>query len=150
MSAFTPHVALPLPLTAEPTEAGAVRVTGVTPEMIRGIVNDFYMACRCDPTLGPIFARQISDWDAHLERIRNFWGAAMLGTGEYSGRPMEVHNSIPRLTAEHFSIWLRLFRRTVERWCTPEDATVIMTMAGRMARNIMATCPMMQRGEGRA
>lgn len=126
-----------LPLTAAMPARRPLSPT-ITPGVIAAVVNDFYAACRADPVLGPIFNERVHDWPAHLQRIGDFWGAAILGTGRYAGRPLEAHLAIPSLGAEHFSIWLRLFRRTVESRCSAEDAATFMALAGRMANRIMA------------
>lgn len=126
-----------LPLTAATPTRRPLSPT-ITSGVIATIVDDFYAACRADPVLGPIFNERVQDWPSHLERIREFWGAALLGTGRYAGRPLEAHLAIPSLTGEHFSIWLKLFRRTVEARCSAEDAATFMTLAGRMANRIIA------------
>ena len=127
-----------LPLT-EAAPGGEVRVETVNEETIARVVAEFYAECRRDAVLGPIFERHVENWDDHLERIRRFWSAALLKTGQYSGRPLEAHLAIPNLAPEHFTLWLRLFSQTVSKHCTPADAAVFMAMAGRMARVIMAT-----------
>jgi len=118
--------------------------SGVDAATIEAVVDEFYAACRADPELGPIFAAHVHDWDEHLARIHAFWSSVLLRTGEYSGRPLESHLSIPSLGTRHFSTWLRLFRETVERRCTPRGAAIFMGFAGRMARNMIAA------GAGRA
>ena len=123
-----------LPLTEA---AGEAKAPGITTEVIAVIVDEFYGACRADPVLGPVFNAQVQDWDEHLATIRAFWGAAMLGTGGYAGRPLEAHLAIPMLSREHFSVWLRLWSQTVRRHCTPEDASALMQRAGRMANRML-------------
>jgi hemoglobin len=123
-----------LPLTeASPGEA---RATGVTPEIIAAIVDEFYGRCREDPLLGPVFNSVVQDWPEHLARIRAFWEAAVLRRPGYAGRPLEAHLDLP-VGREHFSTWLRLWKQTVERYCTPQDAAVFMTLAGRMANRML-------------
>lgn len=109
----------------------------MTAETIAKVVDEFYTACRADATLGPVFNTHVQDWDVHLERIRAFWGAAILRTGGYAGRPLEAHLAIPNLSTAHFAVWLRLFKQTVERCCTPADAALFMNMAGRMANRMI-------------
>jgi len=127
-----------LPLTASTSPAAA---HAITVDTISLIVDDFYTRCRAHPILGPIFNRQVHDWDAHLAQIRAFWAAAILRTGAYSGRPLEAHRSIPNLAPAHFAIWLRLFNQTVSTHCTPDDTTLFMTLAGRMANRLNADNP---------
>ncbi len=125
-----------LPLTEQRGVAG--EKSGITPETIRVIVDEFYAKCRAHPELGPIFNSHVDDWDAHLSRIRAFWEAAMLRSGQYAGRPLEAHLAIPNLGREHFSAWLRLFSETVSAHCGKEDAAAFMDRAGRMANRLMA------------
>lgn len=137
MTSNEPARVLRLPLT-EPPQAAQARPSGITPEMIASIVDDFYARCRSHPVLGPIFEAQIDEWDAHLARIRAFWGSAILRTGGYAGRPLEAHLAIPNLAPEHFSLWLRLFSDTVGAHCVSEDAAIFMSLAGRMANRLMS------------
>lgn len=135
-----PSPLIRLPLTDAHPEGELPRSTTLTAETIARVVDEFYTACRADPLLGPVFNAHVQDWDGeggHLARIRAFWGSALLRTGGYSGRPLEAHLAIPGLSAAHFAVWLRLFKQTVERCCTPADAALFMTMAGRMANRIL-------------
>jgi hemoglobin len=125
-----------LPLAG--ARAGADHSPSLTPELIGRVVEDFYASCRSHPELGPIFAAHVRDWGAHLSRIRAFWGAALLGSGGYAGRPLEAHLAIPQLQPRHFSTWLRLFAATVDRHCAPHDAEAFMDRAGKMANRMMA------------
>ena len=109
------------------------------------MVDDFYASCRRDPVLGPIFERQVQDWDGHLARISAFWSAALLRTGGYSGRPLEAHLEIPGLDPGHFSTWLRLFRETLSRRCTPEVGAAFLTLAGRKANEIISRAELTKR-----
>ena len=62
---------------------------GVTEEMIRAVVEEFYRRARRDGRLGPVFEAHVRHWDEHLGRLTDFWSAALLRTGRYSGRPVE-------------------------------------------------------------
>lgn len=128
-------LAVSLPLTEPAGEAAS----GVTPEQIAAVVEEFYAACRADPLLGPVFNTRIHDWPAHLLRIRAFWSAALLKTGGFSGRPIEAHRAVPDLGGEHMAVWLRLFAQSVRRHCTPEGAAEFLKLAGRMGSRIMAS-----------
>ncbi len=125
----------PLPLTES---TSAPPSSTITPAAIASIVDDFYTECRKHEILGPIFARQVTDWDAHLAKIRAFWSSALLKSGEYSGRPLEAHRDIEGLSPEHFSIWLRLFGQTARKHLAPTDAAHILDLAGRMARMMIS------------
>jgi hemoglobin len=122
----------------EAASSGPIRATGITPDTIALIVDEFYAECRRDPVLGPVFERHVDSWDEHLARVRTFWSSALLRSGQYSGRPLEAHLAIPGLAPEHFTHWLRLFSQTVSKHCSPQDAAAFMALAGRMARVIVA------------
>lgn len=131
-------VRLPLTEAARDATGGA---GSITPEVIASVVDRFYARCRADPVLGPIFERHVQDWDEHLARLRAFWGAALLGAGGYSGRPLQAHLAIEGLLPGHFSVWLRLFRETLAEHTpplTPGDAELFLARAGRMANRIIA------------
>src|SRR5262245_17859557 len=75
---------------------------GITEDLIREVVVEFYRRARRNGRLGPVFEAHVYDWDAHLTRMTDFWSAALLRTGRYSGRPVERHRLIGDLTAGHF------------------------------------------------
>lgn len=132
-----------LPLTTTADRPVARRAPGLTEQVIGAIVDDFYASCRADPLLGPIFTAHITDWEPHLAVIREFWAAALLGTGRYSGRPIEAHRQLP-LQPAHFGRWLGLWNQAVRRHAEGEDARVAIEAAASMARAII------QRMEGHA
>ena len=53
---------------------------GVNEEMILKVVFAFYDRIRADAVLGPIFAKEIADWDPHLEKMCDFWSSMLLMT----------------------------------------------------------------------
>jgi hemoglobin len=129
-----------LPLTGPNRGAESVAGGSITPQVIASVVDAFYARCRKDPVLGPVFAAHVGNWNEHLARIRAFWGAALLGAGGYAGRPLEAHLGIAGLSRQHFSVWLRLFRETLEEHTPPltrEDAGLFIARAGRMANRMM-------------
>ena len=95
----------------------------VTPEQIDRVVATFYAAVRRHEVLGPIFARHVTDWPAHEEKIAAFWRNAILYERSYDGNPMRVHMAAGDVRAEHFEPWLMLF-----------DATLIRTLPQPQAR----------------
>jgi hemoglobin len=102
---------------ARPTEAD-----------IRRIVETFYARVREDPELGPIFEGRIgSNWDAHLDRMVDFWSSVLLATARYRGNPLEKHASIPDLESRHY-----------DRWLTHFDAVLSEVVDEHLARDIGA------------
>ncbi len=110
---------------------------GLTEELIRKVVDNFYAAARRDPVIGPVFNRVIPDeqWPRHLALITDFWSSMLLGTGRYTGRPMPKHMAIPELEDAHFQRWLSLFRVTVERLCSPDVAAVFIERSERIGNS---------------
>lgn len=109
---------------------------GISEELIRAVVLEFYTRARRDDRLGPIFDSHIHDWDAHLGRMINFWSAALLRTGRYAGRPVERHRSIDGLNDGDFARWIELFEATVTELCKPREAAAFLVRA-RMMREGM-------------
>lgn len=105
---------------------------GITEAMIREVVVEFYRRAQRDDQLGPVFEAYIEDWDYHLGRMTDFWSAALLRTGRYSGRPVEQHRSIAGLSYEHFGRWIELFEATVGDLCPPQQARAFIVRALRM------------------
>src|ERR1039457_835108 len=47
--------------------------TGIDEAMIERLVRGFYAKVQSDPVLGPIFAAQVGDWNAHITKLCSFW-----------------------------------------------------------------------------
>lgn len=103
---------------------------------IARLVSCFYEAARDDEVLGPIFERNVADWDAHLATMRDFWSSALYRTGRYSGRPLAAHRRIPEISAEHFPRWLSLWRRTVDEVVVSDAREPLKEFAARMAQTM--------------
>lgn len=120
-----------LPLAERPDLPDA-DAEGVTEELIRDVVAEFYRRARRDGVLGPVFEAHVHEWEAHLARMNDFWSAALLRTGRYSGRPMEAHRSLDGLSAGHFDRWVELFEDTVRDLCPHGQADAFLVRARRM------------------
>ena len=92
---------------------------GITEDRIRAVVVEFYRRARLDDRLGPVFEEHVRGWDEHLDRMTDFWSAALLRTGRYSGSPVERHGEIDGLAVGHFDRWIDLFEATVRDLCPP-------------------------------
>jgi len=125
------------PVGTRLTRIGWETPVGLDEALIGRVVNDFYSAARKDPVIGPIFNRVIPDeqWPHHLATIADFWSSMLLGTGKYGGRPMPKHMAIPELDDAHFQRWLRLFRETVTRLCSPEIAEIFIERSERIGNS---------------
>ena len=109
---------------------------GVSEDLIRVVVDEFYRRARWDDRLGPVFEAHVGEWDVHLARMTDFWSAALLRTGRYSGRPVERHRNIDGLSAGHFDRWIELFEDTVRDLCPPREAKAFLVRARRMREGI--------------
>ena len=61
---------------------------GIDERFISDMVEQFYASIRADELLGPIFAKRVADWPAHLLRMKQFWRSVLHNSGEFSGNPM--------------------------------------------------------------
>lgn len=123
------HYGLPM------TETIGVRhadCEGITEEQIRAVVVEFYRRARLDDVLGPVFEAYVEEWDRHLARMTDFWSAALLRSGRYSGRPIERHRGIAELRIEHFDRWIELFEDTVRDICADHEAEAFLVRARKM------------------
>jgi hemoglobin len=120
---------------------------GITEDQIRAVVVEFYRRARRDDRLGPVFEAHVGDWGAHLMRMTDFWSAALLRTGRYSGRPVERHRGIDGLSAGHFDRWIELFEDTVRDLCPPREAKAFLVRA-RLKREGMIKVLRLNTGSG--
>ena len=109
---------------------------GVTEAMIGDLVHRFYARVRQDHLLGPIFNQAIPDWDAHLDKLCDFWSSVTLMTGRYKGTPMQAHAALPGISAVHFEHWLALFRDTAVSVCPPEEAAFFIDRSQCIAQSL--------------
>jgi hemoglobin len=114
------------------TDAGTI-----TEQLIGDVVTEFYRRARRDGQLGPVFEVHVSDWDAHLARMTDFWSAALLRTGRYSGNPVARHRAIEGLSAGHFDRWVELFEAAVRDLCSPPEAEAFLVRARRMREGML-------------
>ena len=122
--------------SARPEVTAAVTAeTGLDGDVLRDLVQRFYVKVRADRVLGPIFAARIADWPPHLERMVAFWSSVALMTGQYHGRPVPAHTPLP-IKAVHFDQWLTLFRATAHETCTPAGAAHVILRAERIAQSL--------------
>src|SRR5690606_11011738 len=82
------------------------------------LVSSFYTKVRANEKLAPFFA-SIEDWDAHIERLTNFWQSSLFLKTKYYGNPLEAHGKVDRaygqqITEYHFCVWLNLWVQTLD------------------------------------
>ena len=91
----------------------AAKLSHVSEDGIRRLVDAFYDKVRLDAELAPVFLRAIpGDWQPHLTRMYAFWSSVMLTTGRYKGNPVVKHLVIPGIQPHLFERWLALFNET--------------------------------------
>ncbi|CAM3272331.1 Preprotein translocase subunit TatC [Sphingomonas antarctica] len=111
---------------------------GIDDGLISQLVERFYDSVRHDAPLGPIFAKHVQDWPAHLARMKNFWVSIMIESGRFSGNPMQKHIAVGGLGAEHFEHWQSLWNRTVSE-LAPNDEVCdrFRQAAGRIGNSLL-------------
>lgn len=120
----------PALLTGE-AEHGAEPVV-VSEAQLRLLVRAFYAEALKDPLIGPVFARNVADWDHHFDIVQNFWSRALLGTTRYTGSPFTPHLSL-NLKPELFDRWIELFKAMAERHLQPAAARVAIARVEHMS-----------------
>ncbi len=120
----------PALLTGE-AELGAEPVV-VSEADLRLLVRAFYDKALKDPLIGPVFARNVADWDHHFDIVQNFWSRALLGTTRYTGSPFTPHLSL-NLKPEFFDRWIELFKTMAELHLQPAAARVAIARVEHMS-----------------
>jgi len=106
------------------------------------LVTDFYGKVRKDETIGPIFNSIIENWEAHLEKLTDFWTMQLFGGKIYVGNPIEVHQSVDshsnnELSAFHFGTWINLWYEAIDAKFTGDNAALLKHRARKMQTPIM-------------
>ncbi|MEZ4975314.1 MAG: group III truncated hemoglobin [Flavobacteriaceae bacterium] len=91
------------------------------------LVSEFYKKVRKDDLLGPFFNTVITDWEAHIEKLTDFWQSSLFLDRKYTGNPLEVHVKVDKennhaITEYHFGIWLNLWYETIDTFFEGEVA----------------------------
>lgn len=104
------------------------------------LVRTFYSKVRVHGALGPIFNGIITEWDAHLERLTDFWEMVLLHSGPGSAKfnPVPVHKAVDKqvdntIEQRHFGNWLELWFTTLDELFEGENADYAKEHARNMA-----------------
>ncbi|MDP5199375.1 group III truncated hemoglobin [Flavobacterium sp. DG2-3] len=102
------------------------------------LVNHFYDKIRADQEIGFYFNEMISDWEAHLEKLTDFWETNLFGVRKYKGNPHAVHNEVDahfdeKITANEFGIWLNHWFQTIDEYFEGENADTLKRRARKMS-----------------
>ena len=109
---------------AEPVEA--------TEAELHELVRAFYGEAMLDPLIGPVFSRNVTDWDHHFQIVQDFWSRALLGTTRYGGSPFTPHLQM-NLRPEFFDRWIALFRVAAETHLKPPAARAAIARVEHMS-----------------
>ena len=107
-------------------------------EDVSFLINSFYRKIRNDKILGPIFNGIITDWDAHLELLTDFWETQLFLKRKYYGNPVTAHQEVDdkmnhSINPEHFGLWLNLWFETLDELFEGETAWIAKNRAQKMS-----------------
>jgi hemoglobin len=110
-------------------------------EDISFLVHQFYAKIKADNEIGFYFNDIIKDWDAHLEKLTDFWENNLFAVKKYHGNPFEVHNNVDRhfggkITSNEFGIWLNYWFQTIDEHFEGENAAVLKRRARKMGTSL--------------
>ncbi|MFC0779739.1 group III truncated hemoglobin [Flavobacterium sp. HJSW_4] len=102
------------------------------------LVHQFYAKIRADEEIDFYFNEMISDWDAHLEKLTDFWETNLFGVRKYKGNPHAVHNEVDahfdeKITSNEFGIWLNHWFQTIDEHFEGENADTLKRRARKMS-----------------
>lgn len=107
-------------------------------EEIALLVGRFYEKVRQHAVLGPIFNGIITDWDAHLGTLTDFWESQLFLKRTYLGNPVAVHQAVDAkmqhsISPEHFGLWMNLWFETLDEGFEGETAWIAKNRAQKMS-----------------
>ncbi len=102
------------------------------------LVRTFYGKIRKDAVLGTIFNTIITDWEAHLELLTDFWESQLFLKRKYHGNPVTAHQEVDAkmnnsITSAHFGLWLNLWFETIDELFEGETAWIAKNRAQKMS-----------------
>jgi len=105
---------------------------------IEFLVHQFYDKIRADQEIGFYFNKMITDWDAHLEKLTDFWETNLFAVRKYKGNPHAVHNEVDahfdeNITANEFGIWLNHWAQTLDEHFEGENVETLKRRARKMS-----------------
>lgn len=105
---------------------------------IEFLVHQFYDKIRADQEISSYFNKMITDWDAHLEKLTDFWETNLFAVRKYKGNPHAVHNEVDahfneNITANEFGIWLNHWAQTLDEHFEGENVETLKRRARKMS-----------------
>lgn len=130
MTALAPsHTSGEPPLAAPVTASAGL----CSQAQVARLVEDFYALVREDAVLGPVFARHVHDWPAHLLHLTAFWDGLLRGQAGFNGAPLARHLAIDGLQWSWFERWLALFAQAADAQGNAPMARLACERARRIA-----------------
>lgn len=109
----------------------------ITDESISVLIHSFYAKVRSDSELGPVFYAAIGDnWDAHLSKMSDFWGAAMRISSRYRGDMLAAHRRVKGIHPALIGRWLDLFEQTAAEHFSAGPCAALCDRAQKTAYNL--------------
>ena len=106
---------------------------GISEAETHTLVATFYTSIQSVDLPGPIFETHAGDgWDAHLDKIWDFWSSILLATGHLRGNPIVAHQGVPGITSKGFDRWLSLFAEVASDVLSSTHALDVVARAPRM------------------
>lgn len=102
---------------------------------IQNLLHHFYADVRQHALLGPVFARHIHDWPAHLKKIGTFWAQVTGGPSGYNGGMPARHLALG-IEAAHFGAWLQLWEFNCNAHLQPAEAEEMIALAHEIGRRL--------------
>ncbi len=101
------------------------------------LVRTFYGKIRKDDELGPIFNKQIDDWEGHLMKLTDFWETNLMTVRRFKGNPLLKHTIVDakndyKIENFHFGVWLRYWITTIDELFAGEKAEIAKNRARKM------------------
>jgi hemoglobin len=121
-----------VPASLSPPRVASAAASLCTAAEVRRLVEEFYLQVERDPELGPVFARHVQDWPAHLDQLTAFWNGLLRGQSGFSGAPLARHLAIDGLRWSLFERWLQLFEQTARAQGNVAMATLAVERARRI------------------
>ena len=105
------------------------------------LVSGFSKKVRQNPEIGHFFNEAIQDWDAHLDKLTDFWESNLFFKALYKGNPQKVHVKVDQenrqeISSYHFGIWLNLWFETIDELFEGELANRAKNNARKMSSHL--------------
>lgn len=101
------------------------------------LVHTFYAKIRTNAEIGHFFNETITDWDAHLEKLTDFWENNLFAVRKYSSNPIAAHVEVDEkfhhtVNPDIFGLWLNLWFETLEELFEGENVELLKRRARKM------------------